>query len=69
MFIISFDIKGILHKEFVLVCQTVPHITVTFYGNRVKRWEDLTPKFGDKEMAVAAQQCTISIPGNFLPQI
>jgi hypothetical protein len=36
MFIIFFDIKGIIHKEFVLASQTVPHTAVTFCSDCVK---------------------------------
>jgi hypothetical protein len=36
MFIIFFDIKGTVHKEFFLAGQSIPHITVTFYNDYVK---------------------------------
>jgi hypothetical protein len=47
MLIIFFDIKGIVHKEFVLAGQTVNTI-VTFYVDCMEMCEDFTPKFGDK---------------------
>jgi hypothetical protein len=34
--IVFFDIKGTVHKEFVMAGQTVPHTTVTVYGHYVK---------------------------------
>jgi hypothetical protein len=36
MLIIFFVIKVIVHKEFVLVGQSILHTTVTFYGDCVK---------------------------------
>jgi hypothetical protein len=47
--LISFlSIKEIVHKEFVLESQTsVPHTTVTFYGDCLKMCEDFAPNFGD----------------------
>jgi hypothetical protein len=48
MLIIFFDIKGTVHKEFVLADQTVnPHTTVT-YSDCLKMSEDFAPNFGDK---------------------
>jgi hypothetical protein len=47
MIVIFFDIKGIVHKEFIPAGQTVPHTIVTFYGDCVKMCEDFTPNFGD----------------------
>jgi hypothetical protein len=45
----SFHIKAIVHKEFVLTGQTVPHITVIFRGDCVKICEeDFAPNFGDR---------------------
>jgi hypothetical protein len=65
----SIDIKVIVHKEFVLAGQTVPHTTVTFYGDCEKMCEDFVPNFGDKKPAVASRQCTTwhfpLSPGNF----
>jgi hypothetical protein len=47
--IIFFDIKRIVHKEFVLAGQqSIPHTIVTIYGNSVKMCEDFAPNFGDK---------------------
>jgi hypothetical protein len=48
MLIIFFDIKGIVHKEFVLIGQTVPHTIVRFYGDCMKMCEDFTPNFSVK---------------------
>jgi hypothetical protein len=61
MFNILFDIKEIVHKEFVLVGQEqIRHTTVKIYGDYVKMCENFAPNFGDKELDVASQQCTIS---------
>jgi hypothetical protein len=47
--IISSDVKGILHKNYILVGQRVlPHTTVRFYGDCVKICEDFNLKFGDR---------------------
>jgi hypothetical protein len=49
MLVIFFDIEGIVHKKFVLVDkQSIPHITVTFYGDCVKICKNFAPNFGDK---------------------
>jgi hypothetical protein len=49
MLITVFDIKEIVHKELVLQAkQSIPHTTVTFYGDCVKMCEDFAPNFGDK---------------------
>jgi hypothetical protein len=45
------DIKGIVHKEFVLAGQTVNssyRATVSFYGDCLKTCEDFAPIFGCK---------------------
>jgi hypothetical protein len=48
MLISFFDIKEIVHKEFVLASlASVPHTTVTVYGDCVKMCEDYAPNFGD----------------------
>jgi hypothetical protein len=71
---IFFDIKAIVHKEFVLVRQTVniPRTIVTFYGDCLKICHDFAPNFGNKRTG-----CCITIthrftlpfsPGNFLPK-
>jgi hypothetical protein len=62
MLVIFLDIKGIVHKEFVVVGQTVNSATaVTFYSGCTKMWEeDFAPKFGEKELAVASRQRTVS---------
>jgi hypothetical protein len=36
MLIIFFDIKDMVHKEFVLAGQSLPHTTVMFYGDSLK---------------------------------
>jgi hypothetical protein len=49
MLIVFFHIKRILHKEFVLAGQTVNSaITVMFYGDCMKMWEDFTPNCGNR---------------------
>jgi hypothetical protein len=49
MLAIFLDIKGIVHKEFVLAGQTVnPAYYLTFYRDCVKMCEDFTPNFGDE---------------------
>jgi hypothetical protein len=50
MLIILFDIKGIVHKEFVLAGKTVPRATVPFYGYCVKMCEDFVQDFYDKRI-------------------
>jgi hypothetical protein len=46
MLIFSFDIKGIVYKEFVLEGQkSIPHTTAKFSGDCVKMCEDFGPKF------------------------
>jgi hypothetical protein len=48
MFIISFDIKGIVHKGFILAGQTVNSAYFCdVYGDCVKMREDFAPNFGD----------------------
>jgi hypothetical protein len=47
--IIFFDIKGIVHKEFVLKTQgSIPHTAVRCYGDCVTIFKDFVLKFGDK---------------------
>jgi hypothetical protein len=49
IFIIFFDMKGIVRKEFVLEGQTVNSAYyVTFYGDCVKMCQDFATNFGDK---------------------
>jgi hypothetical protein len=48
-----FDIRQIVHKEFVLGGETFPHIAVAFYGDYVNMWEDFALNFATKELAVA----------------
>jgi hypothetical protein len=43
-----FDIKRIVHKEFVQAGQTAPHTTVTFYADCLKIYEAFALNFGDK---------------------
>jgi hypothetical protein len=61
MFIIFFDIKLTVHKEFVLAGQTVTSAYYCdVYGDCVKMCEDFTLNFGDKELAVASEQSAFS---------
>jgi hypothetical protein len=67
--ITCFDIKRIVHKEFVLACQTViSHTAVTFYGLR-ENVRDFAPNFGDKitGCTITTTHCLTrpSSPGNF----
>jgi hypothetical protein len=49
MFIISFYMKEIVHKEFVLAGeQSIPHTTVTFYGDCDKMYNDFTLSCGNE---------------------
>jgi hypothetical protein len=48
MLIIFFDIKGKVHKEFILAGKSILHTTVTFYGECVKMCKDIAPNFGNK---------------------
>jgi hypothetical protein len=63
MIIIFFDIKQIVHKEFVLAGQTM------FYGKCVKMCEDFAPNFGDKRTgccSMTMHRLTLPFPpGNF----
>jgi hypothetical protein len=75
MLIIFSDIKGVVHKEFVLQAkQSIPHTTVTFYCNCLKMYKDFTPNFGDKRTGcfITTTHHRLSLPfspGNFLPKI
>jgi hypothetical protein len=40
--------------------QSIPHTTVTFYGDCMKMGEDFAQSFGDKDLAVASRQRTVS---------
>jgi hypothetical protein len=65
-----FDIKGIVQKEFVLaVKQSIPHTTVTFYGDCVKIRGDFVPNFGDERTGccmTTTRRLTLSFsPENF----
>jgi hypothetical protein len=61
MLIIFFDIKEIVHKEFVLEGQTV---NSAYYCEVLRRLREnmrrLLSDFGEKELAVASRQCTVS---------
>jgi hypothetical protein len=49
MLINFFDIKGFVHKKFTWQAkQTIPHITVTFYGDCARMCEDFAMNFGEK---------------------
>jgi hypothetical protein len=72
MFFIFFDIKEIVHQEFVLAGQTVPHTVVTFYGNCMNMCEDFAQNFGNKQTRTCwllhhdnAPSHTSIPPGNF----
>jgi hypothetical protein len=57
MVIIFFDIKGIVHKEFVLAGQT---FISAYYCDCVNMFGDFAPNFGDKGTG-----CWITIMHNF----
>jgi hypothetical protein len=40
--------------------QSIPHTAATFYGDYMKMCEDFAPNFGDKELAFASRQFTVS---------
>jgi hypothetical protein len=73
MLIIFFDIKRIVHKEFVLAGQTVNYsisrTTVVLYVYCLKICEDFTQKFRDKITGcciIATHIITLPVsPGNF----
>jgi hypothetical protein len=49
MLINFFDIKEVVHKEFLCqATQSILHTTVMFYSNCVKMWEDFALNFGNK---------------------
>jgi hypothetical protein len=49
MLIISLTSRGLFTKNLSWQAkQSIPHITVTFYGDCVKMYEDFVPNFGDK---------------------
>jgi hypothetical protein len=49
MLIIFLDIKGTVQMESSsLAKQSIPHITMTFYGDRMKICKYFTAKFSDK---------------------
>jgi hypothetical protein len=61
MFIIFFDINGIVHKEFVTPghrANSAYYCDV--YGDCMKISEKFVRNFGYKKLAVASRQCTIS---------
>jgi hypothetical protein len=66
--IIFFDIKGIVHKKFVLAKQSNLHTTVTFYGDCVKICEDFATNSGNKTgWCMMTTHCPTFpfLPGNF----
>jgi hypothetical protein len=73
MLIIFFDIKGIVHKEFVLAGQTVNSAyNCDVFGDCVKMCKDFTPDYGDKITGccvTTAHRLTIPLlPENFFYQ-
>jgi hypothetical protein len=66
MLIILFNIKGIVHKEFVLAGQIV---NSAHYCDCVKMAEDLAPNFGDRRTGcriTTISRLTLAFsPGNF----
>jgi hypothetical protein len=73
MLIILFDIKGIVHKEFVLAGHTVNSAYYCdFYGDCVKMYEDFLPNFGNKITRchiTTTHRLTLPFsPLNFLPK-
>jgi hypothetical protein len=70
MLIIFFDIKGIVHKEFVLADQTVNSAYYADdYGNCMEMCEDFEPNVGDKRTGCCitiTHRLTLTFsPGNF----
>jgi hypothetical protein len=69
MLIIFFDIKGIVHKEFVLADQSILDTTVTFYSDCMKMCEDFDLNFGNKRTGcciMTMHHLTLPFsPGNF----
>jgi hypothetical protein len=61
MIITSFDSRGLFtENSFWQAKQSILHITVTLYGDCVKTCEVFAPHFGDKKLAVASRQRTVS---------
>jgi hypothetical protein len=56
------DIKGTVHKKNSSwqAKQSIPHTSVTFYGDCVKVCEDLSRTLATEELAVATRQRTVS---------
>jgi hypothetical protein len=55
----SFDIKGIVRKEFVLVEQhSIPYAALTFNGDCVKMCKGSQDLWRKKELAVASRKLT-----------
>jgi hypothetical protein len=57
MLIIFFDIKAILHKEFVLAGQTV---NSAYYCGVLCRFRENVPRLRPKQLTVESWQCTVS---------
>jgi hypothetical protein len=73
MLVTFFDIEGIVHKNLSWKAkQSIPHTTVTFYGECVKMREDFASNFGDKRTGcciTTTHRLTIPFsPGNFWPK-
>jgi hypothetical protein len=72
MLMILFDIKGLLAKNSSWQAkQSIPHTTVTLYGECVKICKDFAPNFGNKRTGcclMTMQHLALPFsPGNFLP--
>jgi hypothetical protein len=70
MLIIFFDIKRIVHKEFVLAGQKlISHTPVTFHEDCVKMFEDFTTNFSNIRIGCCTmtKHCPLS-PENFWPK-
>jgi hypothetical protein len=59
MLVSFFDIKGIVHTEFLLACQiskySILHTIVMFYGDYMEMCEDFDPNFDEKKLDVASR--------------
>jgi hypothetical protein len=63
MLIISFDIKQIVLKEFVLAGQTVNSAYYCdIYGDWMKMYENFAPNFGDKRTGCCITTHRLTLP-------